>query len=423
LIPATGEQQPAAGAQAGSAPPVVHAAGEAEDLAARALQERAFGTPGNPDLPLPVRAIERRVVVDGELGVLSCLTLLQAEVWVRGARLSMGGIRHVATAPEYQNRGYAGLLLRETLRSLRREGVCASILFPFSFRYYRKFGYELGGNQCHLWCRPGSLPAFAERKTVRPLRPEDAPALAALSARRGERSACTLARDAARWSALLAAPGLRAEGAVAPGSAGQGALEGYAVLSEGRDAYGGRVLKVLDLAATTLHAWRALTGRLSQAGTDTVEWYASAGDLAASGLLRTTAPLREGFKPRVVATVRPLFQFRLVNLAAALRARLAVFPPGKYSLALQATDDLLPENQAVPAIAATGSGVTVRAARPGDPVLCADIRVLSQLYCGFMAPGEAISQGMARVSSPRAAEIADQLFPAGDPFIPELDRF
>lgn len=387
-----------------------------EDLAAWELQRHAFDLPEGAPPPHPGEHAERRVAVQ-EGRVVSCLTLLHAELCVRGARVPMGGIRHVATEPSEQNQGYAGLLLRDTLLRLRRQGVPLSVLFPFSFRYYRKFGYELAGSQCHFWCRPGSLAPFAERTGCRTATPEDAKELARFSDRRALEMACTLARGVDRWSTLCADPSLRV---TLHGSVG---VDGYAITTESRDSYGGKVLRVLDLAALTPRAWRALVGSLAESSAESVEWLAPSADLHASGVMRSPASLREGFKPRSIVTVRPQFQCRVVDLPGALRARAATLPHGEYSLAVRLRDELLPENETPMAVRCAGGNVEVEPARPTDPALEMDVRIFSQLYTGFMSASEAVSQGLARCERLEALEIADLLFPAGDPFIAEVDRF
>lgn len=54
----------------------------------------------------------------------------------------MNGIGDVMSAPEFAGRGGAGTLLRTALTEMAAKGVTLSYLAPFSFRYYRRFGYE-----------------------------------------------------------------------------------------------------------------------------------------------------------------------------------------------------------------------------------------------------------------------------------------
>lgn len=396
--------------------PVIRAALPEDQPQIWRLQQEAFSLPESGAPPHPGTHDEFRVVAQGG-EIRSCLTLIHAELCLRGARVPMGGIRHVATHPDAQNQGHASALLRDTLQHLRGQRVPTSVLFPFSFRYYRKFGYELGGNHVQFWCRPNCIPAYVERRLCRAAMREDAAALTRFHQDLGSRSACGMRRDERRWSYLLADNELQVVwcGADMP--------QGYAITTEARDAYGGRILRVLELETGSPTAWRGLLGYLAQTPAESVEWLARASDIHASGLMRTPAPLREGFKPRGVATVRPLFQFRVVHLEEAVRARLSTCEPGGYRLALRVTDDLLPDNSHPLCICADGHRVSLRDASPSDPCLEADIRIFSQIYCGYMSPAEAVSQDLARCSNSEALDIAERLFPPGEPFLSELDRF
>src|SRR5205823_1453277 len=82
---------------------------------------------------------------------------------------------------------------------------------------------------------------------------------------------------------------------------------------DGLDHYGGRLLVVEEMGVRTAEARRGLIGYMARYTGEAIEWYACAQDLAESGVLRSVAPLREGFKPRGIATIRPMFQFRLAD--------------------------------------------------------------------------------------------------------------
>src|SRR5204863_8929074 len=143
----------------------------------------------------------RVVVRDGQ--VVSSLEIRREQVQIGDAVLPMGGVSNVATLTTERNHGYASDLMRETLRSLRLEGVPTSVLFPFSFRYYRKFGYELAGNHCQFWCRPHNLPAFGEHGACRPAVEEDIPRLEGVYRDCCRKRSCSLVRPAARWQELI----------------------------------------------------------------------------------------------------------------------------------------------------------------------------------------------------------------------------
>src|SRR5579883_1559713 len=108
---------------------------------------QAFQLPFGPARDIfyadPYFDLENKRVLRVEGQVVSCLTIIDASCWIGGAPVRMGGIAGVATRMEERRKGYAGQLLLDTARLLETRGYALSGLFPFSYDYYRKFGWEL----------------------------------------------------------------------------------------------------------------------------------------------------------------------------------------------------------------------------------------------------------------------------------------
>ncbi len=356
----------------------------------------------------------RVVVAAGK--VVSCLTIIPGAIQIGSARVAMGGIGNVSTLPEEQNHGYASALMRDALQVLREQGFCTSVLFPFSFSFYRRFGYELGGNHCHYWSRPRNIPAFGERRFCRPAEPDDWPAFATLYSQYNSIRSCGLIRDERRWQRLLG-NGNRALVYDCHGP------DGYMIYDEEIDAYGLKVLRVKELVSGSPESGRGLVGFLAAFEGDTVEWSTTPSDLWTLGLMCPVAPLREGYKPRASATVRPMFQFRVIDLLQAIKARSSemAWLDGELSLVIQ--DELNPENTLPLAMSCSNGTVQLVRGHRTRHCLEANIRVFSQIYCGYLTPTEAASQGLITVRDDETLRIADQIFPKYEPFIPESDRF
>lgn len=71
------------------------------------------------------------------------LHLLSLNVFLGEKEFKMGGIAGVATYPEYRRKGYVEELLTYSLQRMREKGQTISMLHPFSFAFYRKYGWEL----------------------------------------------------------------------------------------------------------------------------------------------------------------------------------------------------------------------------------------------------------------------------------------
>jgi predicted acetyltransferase len=85
-------------------------------------------------------SVTRAVFRDGQMK--SALQLLPGKVWFNQKAIPMGRIAWVATPPEERRRGYVHHLMEHCIEEMRQRQFPISILFPFSFEYYRKFGYE-----------------------------------------------------------------------------------------------------------------------------------------------------------------------------------------------------------------------------------------------------------------------------------------
>ena len=84
----------------------------------------------------------RVLVEQGE--IVSQLYILPNHLWLGADTVKVVGIDDVATPPQYRRYGYLKTLLTQVLEELHtQQGYAISVLHPFSFPFYRNFGYEL----------------------------------------------------------------------------------------------------------------------------------------------------------------------------------------------------------------------------------------------------------------------------------------
>lgn len=77
---------------------------------------------------------------DGHLAAK--MKIMPLEIFIHGKVFAMGGISSVATWPEYRRQGMIKQLLTHGLKVMQQAGQTVSLLAPFSFAYYRKYGWE-----------------------------------------------------------------------------------------------------------------------------------------------------------------------------------------------------------------------------------------------------------------------------------------
>jgi predicted acetyltransferase len=75
--------------------------------------------------------------------MVSLLYIHEFDMNYDGHAVKMGGIGGVSTLPEARVGGYMRRINEKVMPHMREQGILFSVLFPFSFAFYRKFGYEL----------------------------------------------------------------------------------------------------------------------------------------------------------------------------------------------------------------------------------------------------------------------------------------
>ncbi len=68
--------------------------------------------------------------------------IIPFEIALQGVVFKMGGIANVATYPELRRNGMVGKLMDHSLAVMKQNGQTVSMLNPFAFGFYRKYGWE-----------------------------------------------------------------------------------------------------------------------------------------------------------------------------------------------------------------------------------------------------------------------------------------
>jgi len=156
--------------------------------------------------------------------LLSVLGLMPLEAWVQGKKLALGGIGSVATWPEARRQGCVGRLLSHALETMRKNGQSVSMLHPFSFPFYKKYGYEQTIDRKKYTIATRLLPTRKETPgEVRRMTVPDVSVLDAVYTAYASRYNGTLARSAEWWEDRVR----RQEGTAAVYYNEDGSPEGY----------------------------------------------------------------------------------------------------------------------------------------------------------------------------------------------------
>ena len=123
-----------------------------EEIAHRLLHHLCFAAPVDKDykkwLDDPAKYSKdpetRLGAFDDSGNLLAALQMIPYSMYFDGNPVKMCGIGSVVSAPEARGSGIVNELMSRALSTMRDENYMFSLLHPFSYDYYRKFGYELG---------------------------------------------------------------------------------------------------------------------------------------------------------------------------------------------------------------------------------------------------------------------------------------
>lgn len=108
-------------------------------------------------------------------GILNAmLFILPFDIYIYGSPIGMGGIASVSSMPEGRHGGRVAELLKKSLEVMRDRKEFVSMLGPFSYEFYRKYGWELGFERLNYTIPSGHFSSFNKKSGyVKPFKGED----------------------------------------------------------------------------------------------------------------------------------------------------------------------------------------------------------------------------------------------------------
>jgi predicted acetyltransferase len=369
----------------------------------RVLMNHAFGRgavvrPPDPDAPPPQPGPGQWGLFEkGDLR--ASLTVVPFLVhWGATVTLAMGGIAGVATFAEARGRGFVDLLLRKSLEAMRADGQVVSALFPFSWAFYRRHGWDWVGQK-----RTVRLPLNEVRSS-----PEGRAVVTVPDEQARERLEPVYTRFARQYRGVLTSETHRWEGKLSHGDdrtthVYQHEPSGdYLLWRYNRDNNEGNVR---EFVADSPDGYKGLLSLLHYMATQCDK---------ARLMLPDDTPLWSHVMHWDVETrVEPVFQARVVDFAPAME-QLDLSPDtpdGTATVALR--DEHAPWNSGVWRITVEGGRVRCSlAVGSPDPAVTMDIQAASQAYWGTPSLDALRAAGRVDVSDEAAFAWLARVLPA-----------
>jgi predicted acetyltransferase len=325
-----------------------------------------------------------------------------------GRSVKAAGITAVAIAPEHRSSGVGSALMRHSLAELRADYPVAA-LYPATYPIYRRAGYEAAGTRVAYRVTLATL-GIREKDdlAVRAAREEDGPLIRALYTERAKRTAGNLDRSPHLWWRVLqrAPPAIHAY--IASSDAGP---EGYVSFSQKAlpTRFPPYEVQVNDLVALTPRAGRRLLRLLAD-------------HRSMSRVAVIPGPPAEPLfclLPEEPLEVETLHRWlvRILDVEAALAQR-GYAPSVRGEVRFRVSDDAIPENESVYALAVENGQAAVRKTEAGAEVTL-DVRGLASLYTGYLGAEELVATGLVSGEA-RALAVLTSIFAGPSPWMPEI---
>lgn len=278
----------------------------------------------------------------------------------------MGGIGGVACLPASRGKGYAGDALKYSLEQMRERGIYLSALFPFSWDYYRRFGWEWVGMKRNYKVATRVLKADAETEKARLYRPEDRSAVIAVYTEYAQGYRGAMLRTEIAWNQIL--DSTEKQHTFTYVYQAESGIEGYLTYRGGSHDDTG----IREFIALTPRAYRGLLGllRRHEMQIKLFSWHAPSDD-----------PLWSLFYHWDIETnLQPETQGRVVDVKAALEA----WKPkqeANSSVILKIEDECAPWNTGTWRVECEARTVQVLPSE-ATPQVTMDIQAFSQAYYG-----------------------------------------
>ncbi|MFB5268914.1 enhanced intracellular survival protein Eis [Paenibacillus enshidis] len=340
-------------------------------------------------------------VFDGE-ELNAKFTLLPLQVYLHGKPFAMGGIAGVATWPEKRRSGLVSRLLKHALEQMKSSGQTVSFLHPFSFSFYRKFGWEIFVEYKKYTIPVDKFPAKTAVEGTIKRNVRDKTELNKVYQQYAQRFNGTLVRDEEWWKNRV----LDEDNQTAVYYAENGAPEGYVLYKvEKKELSCGEFVYLSEQARRALWTYFANHDSMIEKGTFT---FMPAND-SLSYLLTD---------PRIQQEIIPYFMGRIVDAAAFVEQFPFQSSAQGAEITLALTDTHAPWNEGTwkLSVSAQGEGRLQPVHENTEAQLQCDIAALSAMLIGYKRPQELFRWGKL-TGSAEAADLFEQTVPSAQTFL------
>ncbi len=318
------------------------------------------------------------------------------KIMIDGNPMDMGGIAMVSSLPEIRHGGNVATLLKRWLEIMKERGQTLSMLGPFSYEFYRKYGWELGFERMNYTIPIEYLNTFSHKTgNVRPITEEDIDKLDDIYISYAKKHNGCAVRDKTLWTdSVLNDPSM-------------GKYKRYAYLWFYDDGTNGgyiiynirdNKMNVYEMMYKDLEAEKGLLNFMysHQSQISHVKW-----STAPDEMLHLILP-----NPRIEMNLSPGMMCRVVDVENALTKRRYYDVPD-IDLKIQITDPIASWNNNGWEIHISKGYAHLN--KCSEPTMQCDVQTFSQIFFGYITPTKAVKIGKLK-GEEKEISLMDKIF-------------
>lgn len=336
------------------------------------------------DNPNESYKIRRGVIVDGKL--VSCLDLFPFKALLNGKEVGMSGVGGVVTLPEERHKGYVRELFKYCLKESYDRGDTVSYLYPFSNVYYRQFGYEMSMTKNKITVPTADFAKYRNHDTIKFYDPDhDADCIRSIYKTFSTGKNGMIVRSDKEWKRKIHDNSYKDRRYTYIHYNAENAADAYVILSPKNES----TIKAEEMAWCSIDALKGILGFI----------YNYAGKYENFEYIAPTFINFRHFidEPYDIRIENQCFgMMRIVNAVKAFET--LDLTNTKNDIVIKVLDDFLSWNNATFHIKNNNGIPEVKKANDTPDMVC-DVRILAQIFSGYIGIDEAVKLGLVRVNN------------------------
>uniref|UniRef100_A0A7C3RKV5 GNAT family N-acetyltransferase n=1 Tax=Dictyoglomus thermophilum TaxID=14 RepID=A0A7C3RKV5_DICTH len=325
--------------------------------------------------------------------LVSALSINALEGYIRNEIFSFSGIGGVATFPEKRGKKHVHCLLKEAIRISKDEKKIFSSLYPFSFEFYRNFGWELGGFKKRYKIKTSLIPRYQEIEKVKRIPLSEWKIIKPIYETYAKGFSGAIKRSDEQWESII----FRTKNLTYLYIYEDQKIEGYLLYNVEKTNINKIIVR--EMICLNNSAYKGFLSLFSRQAMNIEE-------------IEITTPLNDILpfilpNPSVECNIEPTFMIRIVDVEKALsKIKYNV----KDKISIKVKDEYAEWNNGVWEIEINDE-VKVLKKEDSDYDLSLSINTLSQIISGILSPKTAYELGLIEIKNIPILEKMENLFP------------